>query len=133
MPIYDPTLRAAFNRLSTGGGSSASFGSTTTHAGDLIIVTGNVGTGPQINPPDGTWHRINGLIAGYQAFWHIFEGGTPTWTFTWDGSNQAYVFNQYSFYSIGGGTISFGAAVMSCQLGPDENQRSDHTKSKCAG
>jgi len=124
MPTYDPTLRAAFNRLSTGGGSTASFGSTTTHAGDLIIVTGIVGTGPQINPPDGTWHRINGLIAGYQAFWHVFEGGTPTWAFTLDGSNQAYVFNQYSFYSIGGGTISFGAAVMS-SANPVQTKTSD--------
>ena len=114
MPIYDPTLRGAASRLSTGGTSTASVPKPAgTVDGDLIIVSGEVAGDIQINPPDGTWTRINGVVSGYQAFWKHASGEPASWTFTWNATNQAYVFNVYSFYSAGGGTVSLDALVSS--------------------
>ncbi len=127
MPSYDPAIRGG------GGGSVGSTGGQSTAAvpkppntvnNDLIIVTGNVNTGVQINPPDGTWTRINGIVSGFQTFWKRASGEPANWTFTWDGVNRAYTFSSLAAYSQGGGTVSLDVAVTS-QVNSANSKTSD--------
>jgi len=127
VPSYDPAIRGG------GGGSVGSTGGQSTAAvpkppntvnNDLIIVTGNVNTGVQINPPDGTWTRINGIVSGFQTFWKRASGEPANWTFTWDGVNRAYTFSSLAAYSQGGGTVSLDVAVTS-QVNSANSKTSD--------
>src|SRR5229473_1750908 len=116
MPTFDPAIRSGGGGTvgSTGGQSTASVPRPpNTVDNDLIIVTGNVNTGVQINPPDGTWTRINGVVSGFQAFWKRASGEPASWIFTWDGVNRAYTFNSLAAYSQGGGTVALNSAAMS--------------------
>src|SRR5712692_835042 len=127
MPIYDPAIRGGGGGLisTTGGQSTAAVPRPPNTANnDLIIVTGNVSTGVQINPPDGTWTRINAIVAGFQAFWKRANNEPASWTFTWDAVNRAYTFNSLAAYSQGGGTISLDTAAMS-QVNPANSKTSD--------
>ncbi len=127
MPTYDPAIRAGGGGSvgSTGGQSSASVPKPPNTAdNDLIIVTANVGGGVQINAPDGTWTRIDGIVSGFQAFWKRASGEPASWTFAWDGVNRAYTFNSLAAYSQGGGTVNFDVGVTS-QLNSANSKTSD--------
>src|SRR6266851_1309347 len=101
MPIYDPAIRGASSVGASGGTSAVVPKPAGTVNGDLIVVFGNVGGGVQLNAPDGTWTRVNGITSSYQAFWKLANGESASWTFTWDGANRAYILNGFSSYSQG--------------------------------
>ncbi len=127
MPTYDPAVRAG------GGGSVGNLGATSavvpkppnTANNDLIRVAGKVGNGAQINAPDGTWTRVNGVVSSYQVFTKRAGGAEPaSYTFTWDGSNQPNIFNSLAIYSQGGGTISLDTGTLS-EVGSATQKTSD--------
>lgn len=116
MPSYDPAFRVNSDSFvgNTGATSAVLSRRAAIVNNDLIIVTGKVGNGAQINAPDGTWTRINSVVTSFQCFWKRSGGSEPSsYTFTWDGSNQPNVFNIWAFYSQGGGTVSLDTVATS--------------------
>jgi len=111
VPTFDPAIRGTASTGSLGGGINAAVPKPSgTVNGDFVLVCGVISTGPQINPPDGTWTRINGVVSDYQAFWKIANNEPATWNFSWAG-NHPFTFNSFSVFSQGGGTVSLDLAA----------------------